>query len=68
MEYIDFLHDVVKEPVRMTGGFYVTPRAPGWGLEFHEEFLTDHTYQNGGVWSHRPKNRSGVHFEWDPEA
>ena len=68
VEYIDFLHDVVREPVRMKGGHYVTPRASGWGLEFHEEFLADHAYPDGRVWRGRPKNRSGIHFEWEPEA
>jgi len=65
VEYIDFLHDVVEDPVRMKGGHYVTPRAPGWGLEFHEQFLLDHTYPTGEAWRGRPKSRSGIHFEWE---
>jgi len=68
VEYIDFLQETVKEPVRMKEGRYVTPRALGWGLEFHEEFLADHTYPSGKVWRDRAKNRSGVHFEWTSES
>jgi L-fuconate dehydratase len=68
VEYIDFLHDVVEDPVRMKDGHYLAPRAPGWGLDFHEEFLGDHTFPDGRVWRDRPKGRSGAHFEWDPET
>lgn len=64
VEYIDFLQEAVKEPVIMKDGHYVTPHALGWGLEFHEDFLADHTYPTGKVWQDRPKDRSGVHFEW----
>ena len=67
VEYIDFLQEAVEEPVRMRGGHYLTPRALGWGLEFHEEFLADHTYPSGKMWKDRPKHRSGTHFEWPPE-
>ena len=67
VEYIDFLQEAVEEPVRMKDGHYLTPRASGWGLEFHEEFLVDHTYPSGRMWKDRPKNKSGAHFEWPPE-
>jgi L-fuconate dehydratase len=67
VEYIDFLQEAVKEPVRMKGGHYLTPWALGWGLEFHEEFLAEHTYPSGKMWKDRPKHRSGTHFEWPPE-
>ena len=67
VEYIDFLQEAVKEPVRMKDGHYVTPTALGWGLEFHEEFLTAHSYPTGEKWQYRPQNRSGVFFEWAPD-
>lgn len=67
VEYIDFLQEAVKEPVLMKNGHYLTPRAPGWGLDFHEEFLADHTFPTGKRWCNRPKDRSGVHFEWPLE-
>ena len=65
VEYIDFLQDSVEQPVRMKDGHYVTPEAPGWGLEFREEFLRDHTFPGGKIWSSRPKEKCGVHFEFE---
>ncbi len=63
VEYIDFLQEAVVHPVRTKDGHYLTPAAPGWGLEFHADFLADHTYPDGKVWRDRPENRCGVHFE-----
>ena len=67
VEYIDFLQDAVKQPVRMKDGHYVTPEAPGWGLEFREEFLRDHTFPGGKTWRIRPKEKCGVHFEFETD-
>ncbi len=66
VEYIDFLQDAVEHPVRTQSGRYVTPAAPGWGLEFKADFLADHTFPSGKIWRERPENRCGVHFECDP--
>jgi L-fuconate dehydratase len=63
VEYIDFLQDSVKHPVATRDGHYVTPRAIGWGLEFHESFIDDHTYPTGKIWKNRPPERCGVRFE-----
>ncbi len=63
VEYIDFLQEAVEHPVEMKNGHYVTPTAPGWGLEFHQEFLEDHTYPDGKVWKDRPAEKCGVLFE-----
>ena len=63
VEYIDFLQEAVEHPVRMKNGHYLAPTAPGWGLEFHAEFLADHSYPDGKVWRDRPENRCGIHFE-----
>jgi L-fuconate dehydratase len=65
VEYIDFLQDAVEHPVRMKNGHYVAPEAPGWGLEFREEFLEDHTFPEGRVWRGRPKEKCGIHFEFE---
>ena len=65
VEYIDFLQDSVEHPVRTKSGHYVTPVAPGWGLEFNADFLADHTFPSGKIWRERPENRRGVHFECD---
>ena len=63
VEYIDFLQEAVEHPVRTRDGHYLTPTAPGWGLEFHPEFLADHTFPDGKVWSDRPQERCGIYFE-----
>ena len=63
VEYIDFLQEAVEHPVETRDGHYVTPKAAGWGLEFHDEFLADHTYPTGKVWKDRPQEKCGVHFE-----
>jgi L-fuconate dehydratase len=65
VEYIDFLQDSVEHPVQTKSGHYVTPVAPGWGLEFKADFLADHTFPSGKIWRKRPENRCGVHFECD---
>lgn len=51
----------------MKGGQYLPPKVLGWGLEFHEDFLEDHTYPTEKMWKDRPKNRMGTHFDWPPE-
>ena len=63
VEYIDFLQESVKHPVKIQNGHYLPPREPGWGIEFHEKFLTDHTYPDGKVWKNRPAGRCGTRFE-----
>lgn len=63
VEYIDFLQEAVEQPVEMINGHYATPTASGWGLEFHEEFLNDHTFPTGKVWKDRPAEKCGAKFE-----
>jgi len=63
IEYIDFLQETVKHPVRIRDGHYVTPREPGWGIEFKDEFLNAHTFPSGKVWKDRPAKRCGTLFE-----
>ena len=63
VEYIDFLQEAVEQPVKMLDGHYATPATPGWGLEFHQEFLDDHTYPTGKVWKDRTAEKCGAKFE-----
>lgn len=67
VEYIDFLAECVEHPVATKDGHYVTPKAPGWGLEFHSDFLADHTYPTGKVWANRPPEKCGARFESPPK-
>jgi L-fuconate dehydratase len=63
VEYIDFLQHAVRQPVATRQGHYVTPAAPGWGLDFIAEFIDQHRFPDGPVWASRPANRKGVLFE-----
>ena len=63
VEYIDFLQESVRRPVEIRGGHYVTTREPGWGIEFDEEFVADHTFPVGKVWKDRSPERCGTRFE-----
>ncbi|MGI9472195.1 MAG: enolase C-terminal domain-like protein, partial [Rubripirellula sp.] len=63
VEYIDFLQDSVEHPVETREGHYVTPKAPGWGLEFLPHFLDQHQFPDGAAWSTRDADRKGARFE-----
>ena len=63
VEYIDFLQDAVEHPVAVRDGCYVTPTAPGWGLEFRPDFIAQHRYPEGTQWKDRPTHKKGVQFE-----
>jgi L-fuconate dehydratase len=63
VEYIDFLQESVKHPVKIRDGHYLTPHEPGWGLDFEEEFLINHTFPSGKVWKDRPPEKCGTRFE-----
>ena len=62
-EYIDFLSEAQLHPVKTKDGRYVTPSALGWGLEFNDQFLIDHTFPEGSVWRDRPRHKCGVLYE-----
>jgi L-fuconate dehydratase len=63
VEYIDFLQDVLVNPVEIKGGHYLAPRASGWGLEFKSDFVKSHSFPEGDVWSDRPDALKGIRFE-----
>ncbi len=63
VEYIDFLQEAVESPVMTREGCYVTPTAPGWGLEFRPEFIEQHRFPEGKVWKDRDPLRKGTAFE-----
>ena len=63
IEYIDFLQESVAQPVEVRDGCYVTPSAPGWGLEILPEFLEKHSFPDGEVWKTRSPDRKGAAFE-----
>ena len=63
VEYIDFLQDAVEQPVEVRDGRYVTPAAPGWGLEFRPEFIEQHRFPEGDAWKTRSPLKKGVAYE-----
>ena len=63
VEYIDFLQESVEFPVKVKDSCYVTPTAPGWGLEFLPDFIEKHQFPDGAVWKNRPADKKGAAFE-----
>ncbi|EMI57236.1 enolase C-terminal domain-like protein [Rhodopirellula sallentina] len=63
VEYIDFLQDAVQNPVQVRDGRYVSPTAPGWGLEFRPDFVQEFQFPDGIAWNQRDPRTSGVRFE-----
>ncbi|MFC9684269.1 hypothetical protein [Streptomyces sp. NPDC056948] len=51
IEYVDHLHEHFIAPVRISGGRYVTPTAPGLGAQLRPASVADHLYPDGPVWS-----------------
>ena len=52
-EYADHLHEHFVHPVRMRGGRYRLPEAPGLGVEFKRESLEEFAFPDGPVWKER---------------
>lgn len=63
VEYIDFLQEAVEDPVKVRDGCYVTPTAPGWGLEFIPSFIEKYRFPDGTAWKDRDASRKGARFE-----
>tara|TARA_R110002072_G_C7978996_1_gene536071 strand:+ start:86162 stop:87505 length:1344 start_codon:yes stop_codon:yes gene_type:complete len=63
VEYIDFLQDAVEHSVEVRDGCYVTPTAPGWGLEFLPDFIEQHRFPDGDVWKTRSPLKKGATYE-----
>jgi L-fuconate dehydratase len=51
VEYVDHLHEHFLEPVRMRGGRYLLPTAPGYSITMREESLREYAYPSGAAWS-----------------
>jgi L-fuconate dehydratase len=50
IEYVDHLHEHFTNPVRMAGGCYLPPSAPGFSAEMHPESLATYRYPDGTFW------------------
>ena len=53
IEYAGHLHDHFVEPLRVTGGRYHAPPAPGFGLEVKPASIAAYRFPDGDVWRGR---------------
>ena len=49
-EFVDHLHEHFVQPVRVTGGRYEAPPAPGYSAQMKPESLATYAYPNGSAW------------------
>ena len=59
IEFVDHLHEHFEEPVTISQGRYLAPRAPGFSARMHEDSVRDHLFPDGIVWKHAPKTAVG---------
>lgn len=50
LEYVDHLHEHFVDPVRVEGGRYLLPSAPGYSAELTSESRADHSWPGGKAW------------------
>jgi L-fuconate dehydratase len=50
LEYVDHLHEHFTEPVRISGGRYLAPMAPGFSAEIKPTSLRDYEFPHGSIW------------------
>ena len=50
IEYVDHLHEHFANPVRIVGGRYAAPTAPGFGAEILPASRALHVFPDGPVW------------------
>jgi L-fuconate dehydratase len=51
IEYVDHLHEHFTDPVRIRGGRYLAPTAPGISAQMHRESVITHRFPDGPVWT-----------------
>jgi L-fuconate dehydratase len=62
IEYVDHLHEHFTDPVRVAGGRYLAPTAPGFSATLRPESLRDYEFPNGAIWQQlggEQQSRSG---------
>jgi len=50
LEYVDHLHEHFLDPVRVLGGRYLVPEAPGYSIAMRPESLDEYEYPGGKAW------------------
>ena len=51
IEYVDHLHDHFLDPVRIIGGHYAAPSAPGFSAQMYASSIEEYAYPDGMFWS-----------------
>ncbi|MDG9675968.1 enolase C-terminal domain-like protein [Micromonospora sp. DH14] len=51
IEYVDHLHEHFTDPVRLNGGRYLAPTAPGMSAQILPATLTDYRFPDGPQWA-----------------
>jgi L-fuconate dehydratase len=49
-EFVDHLHEHFVDPVRVVGGRYLVPTAPGYSIEIRPESLSEFAFPDGPGW------------------
>src|SRR5215468_7069237 len=49
-EFVDHLHEHFVDPVRVVGGRYLAPTAPGYSIEIRSESLSEFAFPDGPGW------------------
>ena len=50
LEYVDHLHEHFTDPVRVAGGRYLAPAAPGFSARLRPESLRSYEFPHGSTW------------------
>ncbi|MCQ3802937.1 MAG: fuconate dehydratase [Acidimicrobiia bacterium] len=53
IEYVEHLHEMFVDPVRIKNGSYLLPEAPGFSSEMSPEAIAAYAYPTGTVWRAR---------------
>ncbi|CDK28785.1 unnamed protein product [Kuraishia capsulata CBS 1993] len=51
LEYIGHLHENFYDPALVENGYVITPKVPGYSVQFKEESLATYEYPNGSFWT-----------------
>jgi L-fuconate dehydratase len=57
-EFVDHLHEHFVDPVRVEGGRYLAPEAPGYSIEIKPESLSQFAFPHGPAWRHDARGSS----------
>jgi L-fuconate dehydratase len=59
-EFVDHLHEHFVDPVRVVGGRYLAPTAPGYSIEIRPESLLEFAFPDGPGWWTEEKEGVGA--------